>query len=229
MGASTKAISWRDLSKIAICSLALPLSLCCFPTQLIVATVRLSISSLPSLSREFANHLHQHEIMTEYWKSIPKKYCDICKVWMQDNKISVEHHERGFSHQANIRKRLAEIRKEGTARAKEKAAHDAEIRRIEAEALKSFQSDIAADPSRAKDAPVLVTGASETPKTESRLPTSKFGETVGTDSINLAKGRGKALETIASKMQKKSKWLEAKTAEGNVYYWNRETCGECDR
>lgn len=164
--------------------------------------------------------------MTEYWKSIPKKYCDICKVWMQDNKISVEHHERGLSHQANVRKRLADIRKEGTVRAKEKAAHDAEIRRIEAAALKSFQADIAADPTKAKDLPTVTAGSSESSKYETQLPMSKFGETVGSESLNLARGREKALETIASKMQKKSKWLEAKTAEGNTYYWNRDTCGK---
>ena len=164
--------------------------------------------------------------MTEYWKSIPKKYCDICKVWMQDNKISVEHHERGLSHQSNVRKRLADIRKEGTARAKEKAAHDAEIRRIEAAALKSYQADIAADPSKAGDLPRMTAGSSESFKSETRPSGSKFGETAGSESFNVAKGRGKALETIASKMQKKSKWLEAKTAEGNTYYWNRDTCGK---
>ncbi len=27
--------------------------------------------------------------MSEYWKSNAKKYCDYCKVWISDNKASI--------------------------------------------------------------------------------------------------------------------------------------------
>lgn len=168
--------------------------------------------------------------MTEYWKSIPKKYCDICKVWYQDNKISTEHHERGFSHQANVRKRLKEVQRQGVERAKEQSALDLEMQKIETAALKSFQRDVAKDPTRAREIASFKPSSSSTSTSSSSrvdLPSgSKYGDTDESESTTLIKGREKALETIASKMLKKSKWLEAKTAEGNIYYWNRETCGE---
>ena len=28
---------------------------------------------------------------TEYWKSLPKKYCDFCKCWITDNKAVLDN------------------------------------------------------------------------------------------------------------------------------------------
>jgi hypothetical protein len=36
--------------------------------------------------------------MSEYWVSQKKYFCEICKVWMSDNKQSRSMHEGGFSH-----------------------------------------------------------------------------------------------------------------------------------
>lgn len=47
--------------------------------------------------------------MTDYWKSLPKKFCEICKVWFADNKISTENHERGLKHKNMVQQRLREI------------------------------------------------------------------------------------------------------------------------
>lgn len=49
--------------------------------------------------------------MTEYWKSLPRKYCKLCDSWFADNKISVQHHERGVKHQSNVKRRLDEARR----------------------------------------------------------------------------------------------------------------------
>lgn len=40
--------------------------------------------------------------MTEYWKSNPRKFCPQCKVWITDNKISVQFHESGKKHKENV-------------------------------------------------------------------------------------------------------------------------------
>ena len=62
--------------------------------------------------------------MSEYWKSNAKKYCEICKVWFADNKISVENHERGLKHKGMVQARLREISRKAneTDRANEKLA-----------------------------------------------------------------------------------------------------------
>lgn len=39
--------------------------------------------------------------MADYWKSNAKKFCEICKVWFADNKISIENHERGLKHKVS--------------------------------------------------------------------------------------------------------------------------------
>lgn len=37
-------------------------------------------------------------VMADYWKSNAKKWCEICKIWIADNRIQVENHERGLKH-----------------------------------------------------------------------------------------------------------------------------------
>lgn len=47
--------------------------------------------------------------MADYWVSGKKKYCEICKIWYADNKISIENHERGQGHKINVQKRLRDM------------------------------------------------------------------------------------------------------------------------
>ncbi|KAI1301731.1 hypothetical protein HDE_02984 [Halotydeus destructor] len=101
---------------------------------------------------------------------------------------------------------------------------------IEAAALSSFQKDIAANPKRASEIsksksllesiPTFVS-----PSSSSAVKVGRFGETLSDcgESLTLVRGREKALDTIAKKLEKKARWLEAKTAEGKTYYWNKET------
>lgn len=49
--------------------------------------------------------------MASYWKSNPRKFCDVCKCWLSDNKASIEFHERGKSHIAKKEKQITQIRK----------------------------------------------------------------------------------------------------------------------
>lgn len=162
--------------------------------------------------------------MSEYWKSIPKKHCDICNVWYQDNKVSVEHHENGFKHKANVQKKINELRKRGKTQAKEEQDYRLEMMKIEAAAMASFQKDVASDPSRAKEfskTSSLISSLPEGPQSSTSFAQSRFGD--NQDNMSVIKGREKALETIAKKMKLKYNWLERKTAEGEIFYFNRET------
>ncbi|KAI2798795.1 WW domain binding protein 4 [Blomia tropicalis] len=169
-------------------------------------------------------------MMTDYWKSLTKKYCEYCKCWITENKSSLDFHERGFRHQANVRKRVHEIQKNSTIKDKEKAEYDAQIRKIEAAALNSFQGDIARNPSCSKEISNLKLNVSSSGQSD--LVTNikpgaynRFGECVNQseESEVLVNGKKRALETIAKSFEKKCKWREAKTADGVVYYWNKDT------
>ncbi|KAI6191927.1 Matrin-type domain-containing protein [Aphelenchoides bicaudatus] len=61
--------------------------------------------------------------MADYWVSNKKHYCEICKVWMADNKISRERHETGLAHKGRVQQRLREMSK----KTKEKEAEQAHL------------------------------------------------------------------------------------------------------
>ncbi|CAJ0962089.1 unnamed protein product, partial [Mesorhabditis belari] len=73
--------------------------------------------------------------MTEVWKSIGKHFCEICKVWMTDNKASRDFHERGLKHQAMIQQRIGESQKKARDRDKELMQHSSIIAQMEAAAV----------------------------------------------------------------------------------------------
>uniref|UniRef100_A0A915M282 Matrin-type domain-containing protein n=1 Tax=Meloidogyne javanica TaxID=6303 RepID=A0A915M282_MELJA len=62
--------------------------------------------------------------MTDYWKSYSKKFCEICKVWYADNKISSERHETGAKHKVMVQQKLRESAK----KAKDKELKDHDLR-----------------------------------------------------------------------------------------------------
>jgi len=166
--------------------------------------------------------------MAEYWKSLPKKYCSYCNCWITDNKASVEFHERGLRHKGNVEKKLREIRRSGAKKEQEQSKINYEMAKIEAAALKSFEKDLASDPKLVRE---LSSVSQDSPSTSTmEQPKAKGGGRFGDiredeedESRIVAIGREKAMETITKKLEKKSKWLEAKTAEGQTYYWNKET------
>jgi len=52
--------------------------------------------------------------MTEFWVHTPKHYCTFCDIWIDDNKPSIMHHERGMRHQENVKKRMIDMKKKQT-------------------------------------------------------------------------------------------------------------------
>lgn len=128
------------------------------------------------------------------------------------------------------------MRRNGTIREKEQDQYNAEMMKIEAAALGAFQQDVSSNPKLARE---MGKGGSKSlldslPVINCAAPSSyggggRFGDQASTsESAALVRGRERALETIAKKMEKKSKWLEAKTAEGETYYWNRDSYGKLD-
>lgn len=101
--------------------------------------------------------------------------------------------------------------------------------KIEAAALKSFQAnDVSRDPSLTSEFATTKSISSQiirpSSSTSKVISTNRFGEDFGdAESQTLANGKRRALETIAKSFEKKSKWLEAKTSDGDSYYWNKET------
>lgn len=82
--------------------------------------------------------------MSEYWKSQPKKFCEFCKVWITDNKPSIEFHERGKKHQENAKRKIIEVQKKGRDAQKANEQMKKDLEAIEAAALKAYQKDLAA-------------------------------------------------------------------------------------
>ena len=108
--------------------------------------------------------------------------------------------------------------------------------KIEAAALSSFQSDIASNPKLAKELssttsilnnlPTIPSATfSQSKESSSVYGGGRFGDQTSSneESLTLVRGREKALDTVAKKLEKKSKWLEAVNSEGETYYWNRDT------
>ncbi|CDW56460.1 zf-U1 domain containing protein [Trichuris trichiura] len=47
--------------------------------------------------------------MTDVWRSVGKKYCEICKCWYYNNAISSNRHHMGGRHKASVAKKLREL------------------------------------------------------------------------------------------------------------------------
>ncbi|EJW81831.1 U1 zinc finger protein [Wuchereria bancrofti] len=62
--------------------------------------------------------------MTDVWKSNARRFCEICKVWFADNRVSIEHHEGGQKHKAAIQAKLRELGKQNKQHEKEVAKSD---------------------------------------------------------------------------------------------------------
>ena len=80
--------------------------------------------------------------MADYWKSQEKHYCDFCKCWTANNKSSIEFHERGKNHQANVKRRLAEIKKNSIEKRKKEESTRQMFAQMEKDALAAVQKDI---------------------------------------------------------------------------------------
>jgi WW domain-binding protein 4 len=79
--------------------------------------------------------------MADYWKSNPKYFCEVCKCWFANNKISIENHEKGLRHKGNIEKRLHETRRKAAVKEKEDEKVSETLEKIEKAAKAAYQRD----------------------------------------------------------------------------------------
>lgn len=56
--------------------------------------------------------------MLQYWVSQGNKWCDFCKIYLSNNPASIRNHELGTRHKDNVAKKLADMRKDKTAKDK---------------------------------------------------------------------------------------------------------------
>ncbi|MFH4979380.1 hypothetical protein AB6A40_006089 [Gnathostoma spinigerum] len=79
--------------------------------------------------------------MTDVWKSNARKFCELCKVWFADNKVSIEHHEGGQKHKAAIQAKIKELGKKSKQHEREQSALQTTLALMESEARKSMKKD----------------------------------------------------------------------------------------
>ncbi|KAM8718166.1 hypothetical protein ACLKA7_004814 [Drosophila subpalustris] len=175
-------------------------------------------------------------LMTEYWKSNERKYCDFCKCWLSDNKASIAFHESGKRHKLNVAKRITDISRSSEKAEREKQKMSAEIRKMEEAAMKSYAQDIHGHHGDMTARSInTVLGATAT--TSSGKHGSGFGS-VGRqrqidpmrlegDSDEEADNRRVNIDKIGSQNSEAvpdaSLWVEGKSDEGHTYYWNVKT------
>ncbi|EFO22945.1 U1 zinc finger family protein [Loa loa] len=76
--------------------------------------------------------------MTDVWKSNARRFCEICKVWFADNRVSIEHHEGGQKHKAAIQAKLRELGKQNKQKEKEQSDLQVTLAMMESAASKSM-------------------------------------------------------------------------------------------
>lgn len=131
---------------------------------------------------------------------------------------SVEFHNNGKRHQANVQKRLNEIGKKSEADRKEKFKNDELMRSMNDAAMQAYQQDVSigadlssrainrATHKKAVDPMALANYESD----------EEFGP-------NVSKRAAVAAAAAAAEVKDPSLWCEAKTEDGDIYYWNVKT------
>lgn len=79
-------------------------------------------------------------IMTEYWQSQARKFCDFCKCWIADQKVSIEFHENGKRHQQAVKDRLRDIGQKGARDERKTAKEELWMKQIEQQAMKDYRA-----------------------------------------------------------------------------------------
>ncbi|CAI5437665.1 unnamed protein product [Caenorhabditis angaria] len=76
--------------------------------------------------------------MADVWVSTGKRFCEICKVWFGNNKISQDHHERGERHKAMLQQKIRETMQKGKRQEIADAKLSATLARMESAATSSM-------------------------------------------------------------------------------------------
>ncbi|KAI9559374.1 hypothetical protein GHT06_016163 [Daphnia sinensis] len=165
--------------------------------------------------------------MTEYWKSLPKKYCDFCKCWITDNKASVQFHERGEGHKAQVARRLTELTRKGEIEYRQQQQVNTDLQRMEEAAMRAYHKDLTSNPD-----------LSARNMASQHSHVAKVIEHAAANPKSLISGEAAALQAAANfvgcgpgpskpLLPAPKVWHEALSPEGYPYYWNVETNETC--
>ncbi|CAL8086846.1 unnamed protein product [Calicophoron daubneyi] len=149
--------------------------------------------------------------MADYWKSNPRKYCEVCKCWMADNKISVQNHESGLRHKGNVEKKMNELQRNNKNAELEKQKLQENIQKINDSAFVGMMKDLARDPSLAKRYGVVLTDELQKQVSEQ------------SNQPNIKRESKKSTEKSAAPKHPVCEWRESTAPDGRKYYWNVNT------
>ncbi|XP_068632501.1 WW domain-binding protein 4-like [Battus philenor] len=136
--------------------------------------------------------------MTEYWKSQARKYCEFCKCWFADNKVSISFHENGKRHKESVQKHISQLSKKSAKEFKQKEKIDDDMKKMEAAAMSAYLKDV---------------------QNNSDLTSKVINEMV-------EKSGGSAADitiSCGSKNKLAPEWHEIKNDNGSSYFWNTKT------
>ncbi|KAJ2942690.1 hypothetical protein O0L34_g2160 [Tuta absoluta] len=140
---------------------------------------------------------------TEYWKSQARKYCEFCKCWFADNKVSISFHENGKRHKEAVQKHISTLTKKSTKDARQKDKMDDEMKKMEAAAMAAYLKDV---------------------QNNADLTSQSINEMLGqptNSSSNSAENS--AITTASVKSKAPPAWQEVRSEDGSSYYWNIDT------
>ncbi|KHJ47694.1 WW domain protein [Trichuris suis] len=138
--------------------------------------------------------------MTDVWRSVGKKYCEICKCWYYNNAISSNRHHMGGRHKASVAKKLRELGQKSREMSLAEKQQRSMLLQMEVGARAAMKADETAATS--KRTPVQRGYGAQTPNYGSSCATTFSRESRANDTGNFAI------------------WFEAATPEGQIYYWN---------
>lgn len=156
--------------------------------------------------------------MSEYWKSVPRKFCDFCKCWITDNKPSVDFHERGKRHKENVELKLREVRKKSLQQSKDDEQMKAQMDKMEQAALEAFKKDLKNNPELAAQY-----GVSLEPKPKQEVDAGSAEKAASVPSVGEADSEDNVKKKKKKKTKSKKEWYEAQSPEGFSYYWSTIT------
>ena len=151
--------------------------------------------------------------MSDVWKSTPRKYCDFCKCWLADNKISISIHENGKGHKEMVERKIKSSQKAGIQKAKEEEKAKKLFAIMEKNALKAYNAKDLGEDVSSKQA------KSEPPKEETSSSKSKKRSHTGKQDAG-----GKSAKTEPDfTTEEKPQWYEFKSNAGQSYFVNLKT------
>lgn len=159
---------------------------------------------------------------------------------------SISFHEGGKKHKANVAKKLYEIGKKSQKEEKERQKVDIQMRQMEDAAMRAYAQDISRGADiTTQELNAAVAAASANYEDEAATATTRLApgpSAIPTRAIDpmlppidvledeerakRAKMKRKANGTLGSEAKDQSMWVEAKSDDGNTYYWNVKSGGK---